>query len=222
MDKLLVMSDDLSKVEGIEINQDLTPRVDLPTARNMLQAVVSTHENSFTKDSQLDRVGSYSTDQVRTALQIFCLSLLSNHEVVDTELAVSTRKLGSYGELELILFREQDDNLHPMTDFQHVTLRLVDPSNKGQLENTTPLKNVKPNKRGSWDSNFGFADTRGTTVVSQFKRADLSDLKHVFKLEDFRLMWRGLRWMCANILNWDQPSIIIPEQLDTPSLPPKV
>lgn len=44
------------------------------------------------------------------------------------------------------------------------------------------------------------------------------DLIDDFKLDEYRFMVRGLRWLSANMLTWGDKGFLMPEQLDNPSL----
>jgi hypothetical protein len=43
--------------------------------------------------------------------------------------------------------------------------------------------------------------------------------KYTFNLEDYRALFKGMRWMFANMLHWDEPRVILPEQLNQLALP---
>lgn len=43
-------------------------------------------------------------------------------------------------------------------------------------------------------------------------------MRKQFSLEKYRHMWKGTRWLAANMLAWDNDGLIMPEELDT--LPP--
>ncbi|MEO6508870.1 MAG: hypothetical protein ABIO02_02865, partial [Patescibacteria group bacterium] len=40
------------------------------------------------------------------------------------------------------------------------------------------------------------------------------------QLEAVRHLWKGLRWHAANMLDWNKPGVVMPEQLDNLPLNP--
>ena len=57
----------------------------------------------------------------------------------------------------------------------------------------------------------GFKDFRNNKVVT------LLSLRRKFTPENYRFMWRGLRYLCATMLTWDNkdPKILFPEHMDS-------
>lgn len=217
------MSDDSIKVESAEGNREITPRVDmdLPTARRILETVVSIHENSFTSDSPFDRVDKYSTQEVRTAIKTVSLDILNTEGAIEGPYTWITTKSGPYGNLEIALYKNRLDNNQPSDEYIYADLNTPhSPGSKSKrvLSCKIPFREPRVNWNLDERAVTGFFDSGETDSVNDFKRVDALNLAISFKLTDFRFMWLGLRWMCANLLDWDKPKIIMPEELNNPAL----
>ncbi len=193
----------ISTGNKIDIPTSQQEQVDLKTARTILQAIVNTHENTFVETTPLDRIAGHSTKQVRQAEKIVAQSLVEKSTYTfrhNPPITVFLKKKGTpQGELILSLTDES------------ASLKLRH-EREWVLENDYALEQPE----GNMEHTIGFSDYRHGG-----NEATLHDLKkREPSLQGIRHMWRGLRWMNANMLDWDNPNTIMPEQLDTLPLPP--
>lgn len=188
--------------------------MDLDTARAVLQSLVDIHEESISEDA-FDMIGEYSPEQIRQAFEVVATSLMREHGGMLDEHAMTVLPPGSVvqnveketpqGKLSLSLVKSTISNnvsmgLHP---YDHSVWSL--------LVNEVSLDEPTGNER--WFT--GFADYR-----SGKKEYTLDHLDQNYSLAGFQQMVRGTRWMSANMLDWQNPATIMPEQLDNRALPP--
>lgn len=85
--------------------EKISPReMDLGTAQTILRGVVSFQEQTMTENSPRDRIGEYSTEQIRQAMRLVGKDLISkykikearNYEFFDTDITLN--KLGRWPE----------------------------------------------------------------------------------------------------------------------------
>lgn len=196
-------------------SQDIVPppnheSLDLTTARLVLETLVGIHENTLTETSDLTKVGKYDTNCIRKALNLVSQEILNTHQNELLLLGTSTtRKQTAYGKLSLTVFQKLDKNLKP-SEPESLYMSLTQ-GNNFVLESQVPLIETS-----SWTQiSIRFSDFRqGINVTSMY------DMKDGFSIDKYRHIWRGMRWLSANMLDWDG-KFKLPEDLDQTVLPRK-
>jgi hypothetical protein len=178
--------------------------MDPETARVIMQAVVNFHESRINENTALDRIAGYSTSNIRTAVKTVAQLVLKSAGAEPEEFSesVNTEKTTQYGTLELTLSSST------------VNITLSDPKNF-ILENEFPVTEPADSLERAA---IRFADFRD----GQVKYASPETFSAAVSLDEIRHMIRGVRWMCANLLSWKDPGVILPEQLDTDGIPANV
>lgn len=189
---------DAPKVEVV------APReLDLDTARVILQAIVNTHESTITDTTPIDRIAGYSLEQVREAERVVAQSLMDAHGTATYLGNTVIRKDTPQGKLELMT---ENNEIKGRGIILMLRTKIGAPGTKYG----TVLQNLfafeQPHQ--AFAIHYGFEDNRIGQRGNLLKGASL---------ENIRAMQRGLRWMNANMLDWDNPNTIMPEQLDTVS-----
>ncbi len=199
---------DVARVDQEEEIQSAT-EMDLDTARVVLQAIVDTHEDTITEQASLDRIGGYTTEQVRQAEKVVAQSILKEHgskfagQIPGSPPDSSTRKETPQGSLSLALSDAFVTCTLQEKESSHILLR-------NQFLLREPDDTYRLYEKGI----TGFRDNRSGD------RTEIDDLENNFTLEGFRRMVRGTRWMSTNMLHWNDPNTIMPEQLDNRGLSP--
>src|SRR5579885_2910941 len=184
-------------------NPDTTPQpeMDLDTARAIVQMVVDTDENSFTELSDFNKIGDYTIEQVKeaetqVAKHIFATSFIE---------AAKTRGDGS------LMTRKQ---------IGEATLRLHLQASQIRRQHLLSLELVTPQQeraRNLFLRNsllLGKGQNLGESVDGRRTPRLINGIEGI-GINDFRELWRGLRWMSFHLLNWDNPNVdtILPEQV---------
>ncbi len=178
---------------------------DLETARNVLQAIVNTHEKTINETTPLARIAGYSTEQERQAVRTVAQLLTGMHGTVKPDAFERTlSKNTPQGRLTLSL----------SGDTAHLFL-WNGKSHEVVLDNTYALQQPKPGTE--WYYGFDDHQHRDPWTWEKFSETAYR-LHRKQSLLSIRYDRRGLRWMSANMLDWNNPDTIMPEQLDT--LPP--
>lgn len=185
--------------------------MDLTTAQAILSRIVNIHENTINETTPLDRVSGDSTEQVRQAIAVVSLSIMDKYGkelpgfmrpgIGDTT-QWDADKQTPQGALGLFRTRYQ------------VNLFLTK-SNR-QLSYVFALE--EPDIRWKREK-LGFTDSDAPEGKQQVLVGFLGRSGQL-EIEGVRHLYRGLRWMCTNLLGWDEPTVVMPEQLDNPQLPP--
>lgn len=196
-------------------HEPVTPELDLETARTILQGIVIFHEQSITKEHPLDTIGLYSTRQIREALRLVGEDLMIRHKA----------KLISPTDPTNIPTLSLDKTAQKDTGHLGIVYRPNPQSNSIALAlDTTRIPKIGFSKSwtmlycsiplAEWDTTrfnyHGFDDYRAETE----KHASIGRLNGKISIDDYRFMIRGLRWLSANMLNWEGKDFIMPEQLD--------
>lgn len=184
------------------------PRMESPIARLILEQAVSIHELIFTPDT---RIGEYSTQQIREAIMVVFEDLTGSHPGnVDTtpgyfpgsKLMTNINRTVPAGVANLFVSYLIDEKDAP----KYICLAyLKDPG----LEMTFPLIDEDHTEIGKRFS-IRFRDYRPDTMRDVF----LGGWNGANTLEELQFLWRGSRWLFANMLDWDRSDLILPEQLD--------
>lgn len=204
---LVVPSSHIQSVAPEEVKTQ--NEMNLDTARIILQALVDTHEDTFTEDTPFDRVGGYTTDQIRQAEEMVARAIIQEYsggaERGSLEAKHASKETPD-GTMHLMLLNDGT------TDEASLNLTLKE-GKKYLLVNEFSLR--EPDTMSS----------RFSTRFSDFRSGQpdvtaLSTLDYRPTLANFRKMVRGTRWMSANMLAWQDPNAIMPEQLDNRAHPP--
>jgi hypothetical protein len=179
---------------------------ELEKARAVLQTIVDTHEDTIAETTPLDCIAGLTTEQVRQAERAVAQAIIDKHSKggsVERKYKSVVKKTPQ-GELNLRIRKEtwmkEGLELHLNANGSDSLLL----TNRYALEE--PREGIiRP---------VGFYDYRHgerAATLSALERAE----NEASQLEDKRMMWRGLRWMSANMLAWDNPNTIMPEVLDS-------
>jgi hypothetical protein len=172
--------------------------MDLDTATTVLQTIVDTHESSITSETQLDKIGGYTTEEIREAERVVAQSIMDKYGSEKRPYLVSTNKLTPQGKLHLVLGK----------DVVHLSLFPRDNNEPPPLHNSFAL--VEHPQHSEQRKATRFSDSlSGDKIVTSLNTLDKQPT-----LEGFQHMIRGVRWMNANMLAWNDPTTIMPEQLD--------
>lgn len=179
--------------------------MDLETARVVLQAIVDVNENAITEQTPLDRIQEYSIDQIRQAVQLVTESLKDKSDEIypwpeKGESAYFTLQQTPQG--ELYLFKGDD----------FVELALMSTRFGPDISDRFALDD----KEG-FDKRFiHFSDVRSGANI----HTGLTDLEKAPTLAKVRYMIKGMRWMSANLLNWENHTALMPEDIQAKELSP--
>lgn len=177
----------------------LVPSMSLEEARKVLQTLVITHEDLIVDESNLDSVNGLEVYTVRKSLWIVAQDLGANKGAI--------RKRTQLGWLTLsikYIFKDKEKTDIPGNIY-------MDLINDGLyvLESEFPLTDSD-----SWflQQSVRFSDFRyGKDVTTVYT------LQKNFELRHFRKIWRGARWLSANMLEWSDSRVLLPEEIDNKS-----
>lgn len=188
---------------------------DLIRAKGVLERIVGIHQDSISEASSLDRIGEYNITEVRDALRIVGENLIVTHngKRIGQDSNMHIVKYGSQGQA---LFNMHDGFINNESTGRPDSVSLTLHLNGGRY-----IKSYFPLDEGTdmlspylFRITELYADTR-----EPVKKVTGEQMQENLTAENYRDMIGGLRWMCANMLDWDNPEIIMPEQLDSSSLP---
>lgn len=199
-------------------HEPVAPELDLETARTILQGIVNFHEQSIAKEHRSDKIGLYSTQQIWEALRLVGEDLMLRHKAK----LISPTDPTKFPSLGLDKTAQKDTGhlwiVHrpnPQADSIALALDTTRIPKIGFSKSWTMLYCSIP--LAEWDpmifNYHGFSDYR----VEPEKHATRGKLYGKLSLDNYQFMIRGLRWLSANMLNWEGKDFIMPEQLDHPS-----
>lgn len=177
--------------------------IDLKTARVILQAVIDAREYPISASSLPDKIANYSIELVRCATELVTDDLMNTHNAASVNYQRELEKNTPEGKLTILLDQ-------PGTPPGNVGRRIDCELNHGEIRYHFPL--AEP-VNDNYKNDFGFTDIRGETRKISLD-CYLCQTEKEFNIDNYRLWVKGLRWMSANLLNWNNPAIIMPEQLD--------
>ena len=194
----------MSEPEG-----ELTPMsetLDLQQAGIILLGVVKTDEHTFIATSPLDKIGGYSVNQVRAAVKVYMGDIM---KAVPEEFGIQhLQKTDSRRAILNLSLKKKLDMLgKPTQELNVLTLDYASVYRDVLLANQFPLADQQIQFLKVLS---GFTDSRSRRDIS------IAKLEKNFNLDDYQFAIRGMRWMIANILNWNNPGILMPDQLDNP------
>ncbi len=181
----------------------------LDQARRILQAVVSTHEEQITPATPLEVVAGFSTQQIRdaaTAVGVYSTSLGRSETFWGS---TTSTKDTPQGRSVLRVSKELGEGGKVIDEYQIAYLALL----RGglyQIEAEFPLREPRDNFERIYVSFKDFRRKKLVSLYSLSKNPNLADYQHLF---------RGTRWLFANMLDWERRDLIMPEQLDHLALP---
>lgn len=186
-------------MEKRSLSKDLALKKDplsLKQAKDILQAVVSIHESSINPSSSLNQLVGYDVQQIREAALTACLDVIGQYEGAGR---TQTKKKGNNGLATLILRYGEGGMPETVGFYASINSRPI-------LGADFPLVDPK--------------DEVGRRFVNflNFDKGELTMLDRPLDLHGYQQLFKGARLMFANMLNWNKPNIISPEQLDHPSL----
>lgn len=191
----------------IPATEPTVPQIDLETSRRVLKTIVATHEDSFTDSSALDQIAGYKTEQVREAVRAFGKELFKSRPEFSIIPSLTKKASLQHYTIEAILFTPENWDFIRLTIHSTVALGRK-PFN---IIEDFPLSNdssQSPYSNQFFDTREGGAE------------ANIDKLKEEGpNLDKYKVMIKGLRWLSANMLSWDHPGVIMPEQLDHLPLP---
>lgn len=197
-----------NKDDQLSAQRDFLPEpqleMTLGKAQRVLVQIVRKDESQIKDVSDFGRVGPYSSEAIRTAIEIVGTHTIRSNQTNKFQDSVS--KMTDEGKLELLTIRplsqtEKETTARNLQMFLYskdasatnsVSVRMEFPL----IPTTLPI-----------DREFiAFGDGK--------KRVSLADLERNFSVEKAQFLWRGLRWMCANMLLWKTWWSISPENID--------
>ena len=188
---------------------------DLIRAKGILQRIVGIHQGSISEASPFDRIGEHNTTEIRGALRAVGENLIVTHngKRMGRDSNINVVKNGSQGQV-LLNMHDGFINTEPTGRPDIISLKLY--LNGGRyITSYFPLDGETDALSPYWFRTTElYADTRDPV-----KKVTGEQMQKNLTVENYRDMIRGLRWMSANMLDWDNPEIIMPEQLDSLSLP---
>lgn len=196
-----------SEITKINPKEITTIEMDLSAAHTVLRTIVYFKEESIFEYS--DKIGVYSREQIMSAVQIVGEDLTLRHKAKEIP---PTFYAPSYHEIE----KKGPKGTRMKLSIRHIR-------NSKQSENIT-LSLKSKDKSILWDQ-FPFLAWDDVSMNPTSGFIDHRTEKYVMAndlynkgIKDYRFMLRGLRWLSANLLTWDRKGIIMPEQLDSPTV----
>lgn len=128
--------------------------------------------------------------------------------------------------MSMVLFSKNPVYQNPYVDDSSSIIKNVSGNAKLELKKTHILDDPRPSSvelthgphRGrefifmvvhtQGKQHLSFVDYRNPEVVA------VVNLGEKFNIEDLKMLWKGFRWISANLLTWDQAETVQPEQLN--------
>ncbi len=182
--------------------RDIIPELmPLDTAKEILRVVVLSNEQSLMGESDLSHVGIYTLQQVRTAMDriSYMTHALYGGETLDSGVQ-TVKKDTRYGILHLAIFQTING------DKGEIIAKNLTMNMDHLIETCIPLGNDN-----TWlgPVRTRFKDYRkGTNIYASMYNNGIPPT-----IETYKQIWKGMRWLCANMLSW-QEKTILPEDLN--------
>lgn len=174
-----------------------TPQnMDFFKASEVLAFIVQTPEDALTSKSSFETIGTYTGDQLRAAMAYMIQAL--HQDLPD-------QNYGRFGVRKQVA----PDSYLSLLLTPHVSTLIKSRGGKGfglimsLVGKTAPTSFEFPITAESQE-----LDQHDTLFMHEGRIVRLSDLAGTPNEEDVRFMWRGLRWMSANILGWRNNGVI--------------
>jgi len=190
---------------------ELPPLSDNPTNKQQATAIMrwitATHEDAFTQESLITFLGSDSFQNIRSAFSVLAQDRM-NKQQVKMELGTQVlNKTVDENTLSLVLFYRLE-GMEPMEP-NSISLAFRTPIQSEAIKINLPLTAYQSR---SAQGRGGFWDKRGEPKI--IAGEEISTIT----LENFRFIWLGIRWMSANLLNWDGDILMPEDDLNPPQL----
>lgn len=184
---------------------------DTKRVREILVSLVNCHEDSL--DPAVGGLGSFSFLEVRQALASAAHQIVGQMPLSTSRFRLGVKQLSSSCTLTLTIKYSPALTTAATAPPHRVDLHLLDTAiSKAYL---IQLSLTVQGGQDVFDSSFvGFKDRRQSKDLARVGLGGGREYRH---------LWRGLRWLCANLLTWERAGIILPEDLDdfrTHFLPP--
>jgi hypothetical protein len=207
--------------------------IDFNSATLILQKVAATKETDIkSTDSQIDLLSGFSYSQIQDSFKIYGTHLLLANEPSKSKEVINYQNSASDSSKSRVIIKNlpNDEDLvfkittikHGQNDFHIIGLnyRMCDEHLNSGVEMTTPLNKIKDIS----DLNYHmyYDDYRnGVDISAKGVILSLPDFlaPEQEKIKANQLLWLSLRWLSANMLAWEKPGVILPEQLDNISNP---
>lgn len=179
--------------------------MDSVAARQILQCVVDTHEDTLNDNTDLSRAGLYSMEEVWEALKLISLEVFNKHGGDLLKNFVIKKNTGR----EELLFAVYEENGKPIS----VAMQL---GANSYSYNYLMVMHV-PLKKPNTEIDRFFA---GTFIDKHSNQNEFSSLYGEGTLGDYKKSLLGFRWLAYNLLNWDN-DFKFPEDLKPARPKPK-
>src|SRR5260370_37821982 len=176
--------------------------LDPKLVREILISIVNSHEKFL--DPTARGLGQFSFLEIRQALISAVYLIVANAQLSTGKFRSRSKRISSTSTLTLRV-KYRSANTHTLPTIPHrVDLYMLDTAiSRAYL---IQLSLTVYGRQDLFDSLFvGFKDRRQHKAQTRVSSAEEKDYRH---------LWRGLRWLCVNLLTWDRPGIILPEDLD--------
>jgi len=175
---------------------------ELEAAKVIIQDIIRTSEKTISPSSDLGNISGHSSVEIRNALAVTTRKIMSmpGSRFRSRDLgAVETFKQTQYGEACLWLGSRIDPHSdNPIPELSNITLEL----NSAELEAVIPLHDTSVRLFAL------FRDWRKHVHIITPQSPE-----EKFDLSTFRSLWRGMRWLSANLDIWETSGFIMPEDL---------
>jgi hypothetical protein len=176
--------------------------LDMKLVREILAFIVNCHEQSL--DPAVGSLEQYSFFEIRQALASAAHQVVGDKQLSTGKFRSQVKRISPTRSMTLsIKYRSAITGMP--SDIPHrIDLYMLDTAiSKAYI---IQLSLTLHGAQDVFDSSFvGFKD--------RYQRKDQSRVSPEAE-KDYRHLWRGLRWLCANLLTWHRPGIILPEDLD--------
>ncbi len=188
------------------------PVDELTKVRQVLTNIVNTSQFTITEETDLAQLGNSTNQEKIRALQVIARKIIDETPKSYSSKDFRTAK-DSYGQRVTLILADYG----PSTQYiqlsygnyqpNDITFRM--PLAEDYLEVKQLIASEERKQLGFFDKRTG----RNTLVDWNYEEDP------EFNLFKFRLLWRGLRWLSVNLLNWND-RFYLPEDLDPEELPP--
>lgn len=189
--------------------------IDIQTAREILEVLSNTPESTFTKDSDLSIIGGYNPYQIRQAFTKVAIDIIANSSMKDPKIKHSAIRHTLHGDAMIVVNYKVDREGKDIEPWG-IWLSLSQ-GRKTIIDMSLNFEDIVPGTPGykGYAMLLGFHDDRPNTIsasaIEFYKEGNN-------QLTVFRKLFRGTRWIAANLLDWSG-EFILPEELDHHALP---
>lgn len=175
---------------------------DMKRVKEILVSLVNCHEDSL--DPAVGGLGAFSFLEIRQALASAAHLIVGQMPPSTSRFRLGVKQLSSSCTLTLTIKYSPTSTAAASTLPHRIDLHLLDTAiSKAYL---IQLSLTVQGGQDVFDSSFvGFKDRRQSKGLARVGPGGEREYRH---------LWRGLRWLCANLLTWERAGIILPENLD--------